>query len=556
MQAQYELVNQTVDTPPALRTLRVMWAAIQNVLMGGVVYGYAALGPMLRAHATLGGCGLSSAYCQVMFFAAVCASGLSPLASGAVLDLAGPRGASVFFTGLFACGAYLFSVSENHSFNLFIPGLILMAFAGPGVSQAASYTSAYFPNRGSLVATLLSMSFHLSFLVFYAINYMWENTTDKRHPMRTDGYRYAFESLALLAAGSALISVIIHSNEGSAFVRLHVATAEQAEPINASKMTASAPAPAAVASGGSFGSAGNGEGQAIAIAIAPLTNEDRHLYTGDLSASAGASTDCADVAATASSAGQYNAYWNLSLEEKLTSKAFLRLAFFFAMTTFFINFYVGTVEASLGDSLLLPFRAQRAAAQEFSVVLASGFLAIPLFNMLLERHGRMLFPVLLAGYAVLSAVWSMCLLWDTSAAVLPTFICYSLLRTLLFCFMYPYCQDLFGPHYRDVIIGMLHLIAGVVGLGMIPLALWANGTCSERLIELELHKCSQGRWESVSVLKACSSVYVAYFAFKEWTSRRHYFREQQQQEALLLSRGQGQGYYGALDDRDVEMMPK
>jgi len=446
----------------------------------------------------------------------------------------------------------LFSKSENHSFNLFIPALILMAFAGPGVSQAASYTSAYFPRHGSLVATLLSMSFHLSFLVFYGMNYLWEHTVDRRHPLRADGYRYAFEALALLAAGTSLFTMIIHSDEDVAYVRLHAATAEHAGAGSAFETSSPAPAGGRVAKH-------SDSSLTAGPAIAPLTSEDRHLYTGATGDDTVSAAESAGVTASASAAGEYSPYRHLSLEEKLSSGPFLRLALFFSMTSFFVNFYIGTVEASLGDSLLLPFGAQRAAAQEFSVVLALGFLAIPAFNVLLERHGRALFPLLLAGYAGLSAVWSICLLWDTSAAVLPTFVCYALLRTLLFSFLYPYVQYLFGPEFRDVIIGMLHLFAGVAGLGMIPLAMWADGTCSGRLVELELRKCSQGRWEAVSVGKACSSVYVAYFAYKEWTSRRHYFREQQQ---TLLSHGQGKGQgqgqraggYGALDGQDVEMV--
>jgi len=46
---------------------------------------------MLRADPTEGGCGLSVKFCQVMFFSAVCASGISPLMAGVVIDLTGPR---------------------------------------------------------------------------------------------------------------------------------------------------------------------------------------------------------------------------------------------------------------------------------------------------------------------------------------------------------------------------------------------------------------------------------------------------------------------------------
>ena len=50
-----------------------------------------------------------------------------------------------------------------------------------------------------------------------------------------------------------------------------------------------------------------------------------------------------------------------------------------------------------------------------------------------------------------------------------SFAAYSLLRTLLYCFIFPYLEDIFGTDYYDVLIGVMFAASGALGLLQIPL---------------------------------------------------------------------------------------
>ena len=64
----YEQLNTNIykhnisNIPPVLRLIRVIWSCLQNMFMGGTIYGYTALLPMLRASEDIGGMGLSETY--------------------------------------------------------------------------------------------------------------------------------------------------------------------------------------------------------------------------------------------------------------------------------------------------------------------------------------------------------------------------------------------------------------------------------------------------------------------------------------------------------------
>ena len=64
-------------------------------------------------------------------------------------------------------------MSDIHRLGLFVSGLSLMAFAGPGIHGSTHYCLYLFPRHKGLVSKLLDISFHLSFIVFYAAQALW-----------------------------------------------------------------------------------------------------------------------------------------------------------------------------------------------------------------------------------------------------------------------------------------------------------------------------------------------------------------------------------------------
>ena len=555
---QYESSDSKViaSVPLGLRLLRLAMAVIQNALMGGCLYGFAALEPMLQTEATKGGAGLHLLTRQIMFFCALAfGTGSSMLFSAVALDKVGPRWTSVIFTAIFALGCYLFSISERHSLCLFIPAMALIAFAGPGIQTSTNYTSTYFPDNKNLVITILSVSYHMSFLVFYALNHWWQMQKASKQ-LYLEGYRNMFEMLARIAASTILMSLCIHSDEDSPYVLVQNAEIELIErnAIKSEKRDSGLTM--------NLDHTEHSSDNAKIPAIAQLTKNDTRL------AELGAAMPVAkhgfdDENGSTKSFKQtslqpsehphipYGALKNLSLTEKLSSTPFIYLAAFFTLSSFSINFYLGTMETSLGDANKLPFGAQQQAAQEFIIVLSLGFVIVPVFNRFLGKRGSMFFPSVLTIYAVLSILCSIGLMWDTNAGLLPTYICYSVMRTLLYCFITPYTHDLFGVEHGDVLVGILGTISGLCSLAAIPLAFYLDGTCAERKVQYPINPCDNGRWNEIVFLKAVASFYIFFYAYHEWKQRL--FSETQALELAINNNIYSRHSYGALDMTDVEI---
>ena len=572
---EYEVVDpiHNKQVPEGLKLLRVAWTGFQNLLMGGVLYGYTALLPMLRAPVgDEGGPGLSPKYIQVMFFAAVSFSSLSPLLADTVVDTLGPRWASAAFTGMFSLGALLFACSDKEKEGLFVPALCLMAFAGPGISLAGNYTLAYFPEKGSAVATFISCCFHCSFFVFFLLTGLWESHRGESGSLESS-YQDLFYGLSYITAGTALISFCVHSDE-AAYLRVEggeegeegeglgrggsgSGSADESErgrgrsnagsssPRSPHSQTSSAESAAAAGGGGGGGGIVGADLDAKAAAY------QSDLVPSGIYTDTTADADDADAADASGSdngsASSYNEYSSLSLSDKLSSPAFARLAAFFSLATFWVNFRIGTLDAELGDSMLMPFQVHWDYVELFNLVLVAGVVGVPAFNWLLQRLGPAGFTPVLVGIACLSMVWNVGVLGDTEQAMVPTFLCYALFRTCVFCLLCPYVHDVFGAEYRGVLLGVLFLISGCVGLLAVPLALWADGTCADRPTDYTVDPCDTGRWTHLYLVKAATTAYFFYFAFQDWADRRHYYRalHHQQQVQQLLGETEGSAIKGA-----------
>ena len=117
--------------------------------------------------------------------------------------------------------------------------------------------------------------------------------------------------------------------------------------------------------------------------------------------------------------------------------------------------------------MLIPFDVHHNYTEKFSLILFLGSVSIPVFNAILATPILTLIyiyipifnytyiyqikikliyrlPLIIILISLLSLLWNIGLLWDTEAAVIPTFLVYSIFRTTLYCFIFPYIHDTFG----------------------------------------------------------------------------------------------------------------
>lgn len=119
----------------------------------------------------------------MMFVIATFFSFLGPLLLGVVLDHYGPRICSVVSIAFIAVGSFLFSISNHETLPLFVPGLCLIAFGGPGAQSAIIHLSNLFPTWKATATAVITGSFQLSFTVFLVFHQLWKE------------YRYEYSEL-------------------------------------------------------------------------------------------------------------------------------------------------------------------------------------------------------------------------------------------------------------------------------------------------------------------------------------------------------------------------
>ena len=502
---------------PIIRFLQLIWSMTLNVLMGGVLYGYASLVYVLMSSEDEGGCSLGSKYAQLCFTIAISFSCISPIFMSALLEGKGPRFTAILCTFLFSIGALIFGVSDIHRLGLFIPGLSLMAFAGPGINGTSHYCVHLFPQHKSLVSTLLDCSYHMSFIVLYVAQALWTHKLDTTG----DGdFRSIFCYYSFICLGSVLPTLflmpdsmdsnLIKLKVGSGFIALSSTNTSFAS----ESLDKQDPVPI-------YGALSTDKEDAIEMASNFGAGTNAVLHDDSVAAIAGDGD--AGMPTNYEVELTYDKYHYLTLWDKLRAPTFQRLVVFFSLATLWVNFYIGTVDMSLGDGAFLPWQSQHQYALLFSLMLAGGVLAIPVVSACLHRKngGLMNIPITALVLSCLSLMWACGILVETPASVLPSFVCYSLFRVFLYSFTFAYVHDVFDSTYNDVMIGVLFLCSGLVNLLAIPLARFAMGDCAVAAQNM-LSTCDRGKWSSIFLLKILSTGYFLYFTLCEWKERRHF----------------------------------
>ncbi|KAG4420160.1 hypothetical protein IFR04_006723 [Cadophora malorum] len=180
------------EIPRSTRILQICIAIIYCLFAAGIVFGYAALKPVLiREEVYRDLCtkdeidrGARTCYAQelhlnLMFTVAAVGTNVAALPIGAILDTFGPRICGVIGSFLLAIGAILFAFAWQLPFDGYIPGYLFLALGGPFVFISSFQLSNAFPKHSGLILALLTGAFDSSSAIFliYRILYQWSNGT-------------------------------------------------------------------------------------------------------------------------------------------------------------------------------------------------------------------------------------------------------------------------------------------------------------------------------------------------------------------------------------------
>ncbi|KAJ5325207.1 Major facilitator superfamily domain general substrate transporter [Penicillium brevicompactum] len=174
------------EVSAAKRIAQVCTAVVYCFLAAGVVFGFAALKPVLirekvyrnlcsqaELERDVDVCDGQEIRLNLMFTIAAVVTNVSALPVGTILDAYGPRVSSIIGSICLATGAILFGTAKQLSFDGYIPGYLFLALGGPFIFIPSFHLSNTFPKRSGLILSMLTGAFDASsalFLLFRLLN--------------------------------------------------------------------------------------------------------------------------------------------------------------------------------------------------------------------------------------------------------------------------------------------------------------------------------------------------------------------------------------------------
>ncbi|KAI1609156.1 MFS transporter, LAT3 family, solute carrier family 43, member 3 [Exophiala viscosa] len=221
------------------RILQVVVAIIYCLFAAGIVFGYAAIKPVLidegvfknlctaeevEKHTTP--CYQQEIRLNLMFTVAAVSTNVAALPIGTILDKYGPRVCGIIGSIFLTTGALLFSfASKVNSGDLYTPGYFFLALGGPFVFISSFQLSNTFPQNSGLILALLTGAFDSSSALFLVFRLLYESTGG-----RLDTHRL-FLIYLVVPVFVLLVQVFIMPNDSYKTVSEVVKDAE--EEINA-----------------------------------------------------------------------------------------------------------------------------------------------------------------------------------------------------------------------------------------------------------------------------------------------------------------------------------
>ncbi|KAI9171917.1 Protein FMP42 [Paramyrothecium foliicola] len=177
------------EVPQWKRILQVAAAVFYCLFAAGIVFGYAALKPVLKKEGAYRDvCPAEDDTCveihlNLMFTVAAVGTNVFALPVGAILDHYGPRVCGIIGSVFLSCGALLMAYAQVLPFDALLLGYLLLALGGPFTFISSFQLSNAFPRHSGLILALLTGAFDASsalFLVYRLIFNATNGTFDHR----------------------------------------------------------------------------------------------------------------------------------------------------------------------------------------------------------------------------------------------------------------------------------------------------------------------------------------------------------------------------------------
>ncbi|KAI1374117.1 MFS general substrate transporter [Hypoxylon crocopeplum] len=169
------------EVPQWKRILQVVVTVVSCLFAAGIVFGYAALKPVLKKEGAYedvchGENTCVEIHLNLMFTVAAVATNVAALPVGAILDHYGPRVCGVIGAMLLSIGALFMSFAQSLPFDAFLAGYLFLALGGPFTYISSFQLSNAFPRHSGLILALLTGAFDASSALFLVYRIIYGNT--------------------------------------------------------------------------------------------------------------------------------------------------------------------------------------------------------------------------------------------------------------------------------------------------------------------------------------------------------------------------------------------
>ncbi|KAF9451929.1 MFS general substrate transporter [Macrolepiota fuliginosa MF-IS2] len=422
------------QVPPSKRILQILCAVTYSLLSAGIVFGYAALKPVLIAEGVYrdrctpaeieGGvrvCSQQEMKLNLMFTIAAVATNACALVVGTILDRYGPRIAGFIGSGFLVLGCVGFGVSKSvRVVDPYPISYLLIALAGPFIYIPSMTLANAFPRRSGLILALMTGAFDSSPAIFLVYRLLYQSTLG---PISLRNWFIAFLIVPLFIFLVQLFVMPAQSYRATS--ELEIRTEVEHEVIRGERRVAS---------------------------------EDRRVR----SESMGSETDTlfgnhsTDVEAR--NKGVYGAMHGKDIKSQLSSFWFWGITGFTVVQMLRINYFVATIRPQY-EFLLHSYEASVAINGFFDVALPlGGVIAIPFIGTYLDTFS---IPTIISTLVVCTtSIGLLGLVQDSYAAAYLNILIFVIYRPFYYTVVSAYCAKVFGVATFGKVYGAVICISG------------------------------------------------------------------------------------------------
>lgn len=426
------------------RIAQVAVAVVYCLFAAGVVFGYAAIKPVLieqgvysdRCTAKEVEDGVWVCYEQelrlnLMFTVAAVSTNVCALPVGTILDRYGPRVAGIMGCFLLAFGSLLlaFAWDLREKADLWIPGYFFLALGGPFIFISSFQLSNTFPKHSGLILALLTGAFDTSSAVFLVYRLIFQGTHGEFNTKRF--------FLAYLAVPALILVAQVFLMPANSYKTVGELVQQVEGPLSDSDSQAS-----------------NSEERAL---IRQQIHESVISEITELLGSKSGAEQEAQEHQTQATSGVWGALHGRSALQQIKTPWFILITLFTVVQMTRINYFVATIRTQY--SYMLGTSKAETINAFFDIALPlGGVVAVPFIGLVLDHTSTVFTLALLV--AIATTIGALGVIPSTAAAY-ANILLFVVYRPLYYTAVSDYSAKVFGFATFGKVYGLIICLAGV-----------------------------------------------------------------------------------------------